>query len=337
MTSSSEDRGSTLRLAAIQLSAFRQSRTALTLSWFPDEPLAGTNPFSGEPLHWSLDALAKLSRHREFSVLRQECKELYEKNLAKKLGQILTFCNELAVDVVVLPEYSIPSTLLEVLANFANRLVIVAGTGFVRESDILQYKQLGIADQLKHGHNAAVVIGPKLAYVVTKAEAMDGEAIEKGRGARIVRLPTGIDLGVAICKDFLLESGPLAKESPDVVAIPALTPSTVAFASDAPRDYLRILANHASAGGSFIHIPDLEFPRFVDRNGTIPLPPRQEGIVIVDFERYRPRPTPTTRTTNRLVARSAIVYEGVSDENTGAVAALTRASNVSQITLDLLR
>jgi hypothetical protein len=261
------------RMTCVQMSALRQSRiSAQSANWLPDEPLAGVNSLASFDPEWSLDKLEKIDSKTTFKDLQTQCRSLYVENIRKKVEQILTFCVELNSDLVVFPEYSIPVEVIETLVKFSEQMLIVAGVGFVRESEQKIFKYHNLNPLPKNGNNVAVVLGPNVKSVVSKKHAADGETMIAGVGIEAFEIGGGVRAAVAICRDFLVDGSAQSSgaSGPHVVAIPALSQAVDAFTNDAPRDFVRIFSNHSDLGGSAIHVPNLTFPAFVNNYGTLP-------------------------------------------------------------------
>lgn len=309
-------RSQSTRLACVQLSALRRSRVSeQTTSWFPDEPLAGFSSLSSFIPTWQIDNLNKCDDTKSFLSIQKECHRINIENFKKKIEQILTFCSKWNVDVVVLPEYALPPELLDTVKKFSERMLIIAGVGFIRNADIPYFAQSGFSPTPKKGNNVAIACGPGISQVIIKKHAAEGETIVAGDGIALLETLGHHKYAVAICRDFIVDGSSLsgADHRPSIVAIPALTPSIDAFHDDAPRDFVRILSNHADLGGSSIQVPNAIFPAFVDKRGTVPLQRNEEAIVILDFDGYPTKPTSLKKTQNRLVCRSAILYESASE------------------------
>ena len=113
-------------------------------------------------------------------------------------------------------------------------------------------------DRVPQGSNVAAVFSGSDCHLVAKRHPAESEEIERGPGIRCVKVHcAGMDLhlGVAICKDYLVVGPSLGgiDPVPDLVAIPAYSKNLTAFSPDAPRDFPRILANHARYGGSTVY------------------------------------------------------------------------------------
>jgi|GEM_PF-2307121 len=308
-----------LRIAAVQLDYQPVTRN-IGAGWRLDEPLSPLNPLAEPDQPKSL--LSNLRNEHPYcrdvcEKLMQESRLTYTNNLTEKLREILTFCFRNAVDIVVFPEYSIPVDSLAALRSFSNRMAIVAGIGYLQRQDIETLKNLGIETQgTAKANNAVVIMSPSKNFLVAKKNPSETEYIQSGSGPVSEKLDLrkgSFTIGVAICLDFIRERGIINQQNPDMVIIPALSQNIEEFTDETPRDFIRIFANHAHFGGTYVGAPLIKGLNFANRRGTTPLEKGVEGIVIVDWDYEHPwpvKPTSTKSLDHRLYARSAIVYKG---------------------------
>ncbi len=329
-----------LRIAAVQLDYQPVTRTSVG-GWRLDEPLAPLHPLDdvSQP-GFLLDTLKIRDR-----LLRDICEKAmkesrhsYIANLTEKLREIMTFCYRNKVDLVVLPEYSVPLESLEALRSFSNSMAIVAGIGYLRRADLKIYQDFGIdVDGAAPGSNVAILLSPQRNLLISKKSRAEGEQITSGSGSRIetMQLTKGaFELGISICLDFLQEKARYYQDNPHVVAIPALSRNVSEFVDETPRNFVRVFANHAAYGGTYIGAPRISGLRFCDQNGSVPLEGGVEGIVIVDWDYDNPwpvKPTKTPATNHKLYARATIAYGGRDREIS------ERLSRIAQMPEDALR
>lgn len=308
-----------LRIAAVQLDYQPVTRN-IGAGWRLDEPISPLNPLAEPDRPSSL--LSNLKNEHPYcrdvcEKLMQESRATYTTNLTEKLREILTFCFRNNVDIVVFPEYSIPVDSLAALRSFSNRMAIIAGIGYIQRQDIEILKNLGIETQgIVKANNGVVVLSPRQNFLVAKKNPSETEFIQPGSGpvSKKVDLQKGsFTIGVSICLDFIRERGIINQQNPDMVVIPALSQNIDEFVDETPRDFIRIFANHAHFGGTYIGAPLIKGLNFADRRGTTPLEKGIEGIVIVDWDYEHPwpvKPTSTISLDHRLYARCALVYKG---------------------------
>jgi len=310
---------SELRIAAVQLDYQPVTRNT-GAGWRLDEPLSPLNPLA-EPDH-PHSLLSNLKNEHPYcrdvcEKLMQDSRISYTNNLTEKLREILTYCFRNKVDIVVFPEYSIPIDSLAALTSFSNKMTIIAGIGYLQRQDIETLRSLGVEIQgIAKANNAVVVLSPSKNFLVAKKNPSETEYIQPGSGpvSKKLDLQKGsFTIGVSICLDFIRERGTINQQNPDMVIIPALSQNINEFIDETPRDFIRIFANHAHFGGTYIGAPLIKGLNFADRSGTIPFEKGIEGIVIVDWNYEHPwpvKPTSTKSLNHRLYARSAIVYKG---------------------------
>ena len=188
----------------------------------------------------------------------------------------------------------------------------MAGLGYVREDDAQYFEELEV-EPPPVGTNAAIILGPSIAFPLTKAHKAEGESMQVGQGVAVVDIDVEkrhLSLGAAICLDYIHAGHTFGSRSQDldIAVIPALSRDCGEFHPSKSRDFVRVVANHATPGGTSIYLPQLEGAAYVGSEGVEPLPAGAEGIVAVDFDRFAERRTGTQSTNNRLVYRSAIVY-----------------------------
>jgi len=302
------------RYAVVQLSfpprGFDTEEQSL---WIPEEPLLGS---TRRPREFDKDYSVRVLRLTDGmsetidSVVRENSARLLA-NERRKLEQILRFCTSAKVDVVVFPEYSVAPENLDVIHGFAQELTVIAGLGIVREGDRDRFEALGIP-MPRAMSNAVAVLGPGVARIVTKKKAAQSEKMEPGKGPSTIEVTQAehaAKFKVAICLDHIAsQSDAAADDGLDWVAVPALTDTVDDFAPKVPRRPLRLFSNHAAGGGTAVFGPDFQGVAFRESTGTEGLPPGNEGVVVVDFEGYRSKPSSLAGVTNRVVLYSQITY-----------------------------
>ncbi|WP_326582405.1 DUF87 domain-containing protein [Streptomyces sp. NBC_00481] len=301
-------------MATVQLDYVPSAVISGQKLWTPAEPLSwGPEPMEPEV---SLSSLGESVG--AFKTTRQKIESELIDFQNRRLEQILSFMEEASIDLCVFPEYAFlaHSTTLRIFAGFAPKITIVAGLGVVRRGEAAALEQY-TADTVPTGANVAAVFSGDACHLVAKKHAAEGEAVVEGEGPRvidIVRNDKTIRLGVAICKDYLHAGSSLAEldPKPDVVAIPALTGNVAPFYPDAPRDFPRILANHARHGGSTVMASGCK-DLFVHQGMPRPIPAGAEGILAVEWHGPAVKPTPIRGERNRVSLRSALVSRSDGD------------------------
>ena len=308
-----------LRIAAIQMDYQPVTRTSVG-GWRLDEPLAPADPLTEPPqpdfLLSSLKGQHSLCRDVCDRAM-QDCRQTYTTNLSEKVREIMTFCFKLGVDLVVFPEYAVPVAALDAFRPFSTRMAIIAGIGYLQRTDIDTLNELGFdLEGVVRANNAAILLSPEKNCIVTKRYSAGPENISSGSGAGIFKLvlPKGsFTVGVAVCLDFVRERSLLTSGEPHIVAIPAMSRNIDEFVKGVPREFVRVFANHAAFGGTYIGAPSIKGLNFTDMNGALPLDKGIEGIIVVDWDFKHPfaiKPSSTHTTDHRLNARASIVYSG---------------------------
>ncbi|MEU5514206.1 helicase HerA-like domain-containing protein [Streptomyces griseoaurantiacus] len=316
-----------LRLATVQLAYVPNIRKDQGHYWLPDEPLLGIPHVS---VTSGGTALAEADLGEEFESRTDEAlddaRRERHRSTELKIKQVLEFCVEHRVDIVVFPECSIPAELVPVLVGYRNRLAVFAGIGQLRDPDASFLAALGFTEAADAVEcNAAVFVSQEELSLVTKRDPAHRESITRGRGPTRVRFVKGrrsYELGLAICMDYVnLRQDFDGEESPpDVVLITALTNPTHDFLR-LPRNYAAVFANHAERGGSAVLAPYVA-GLFVNAElGTEPLP-EGEAIVVADFAGFATRPSSTKPPQNRIHLRAAVLYEDDGADVSGTAGAL---------------
>lgn len=237
--------------------------------------------------------------HGQFAELESRIAGAYLDQLLKRLSTVLRTLDAWNVELVVLPEYSVPWQILKKVASIAPNMVLVAGTHFV-EQDTLRtntYAELGWAGPRPRVKEAVAPIlhGGKLIGLQPKLHAAAGEDIEVGLRWDTIPLPNRSErLGVLICLDHLAREdeefwsivGSKIGEV-NLLVVPSLTPTSSLneFAARSNVDARRagrpiIYTNIAASGGANIFIDD----KNSDAVSVTSLPPRTEGALVADVD-----------------------------------------------------
>ncbi|WP_346139440.1 helicase HerA domain-containing protein [Streptomyces coeruleofuscus] len=293
---------------------------AVQMDFVPSAVIPGHKLWTpAEPLAWGLElmdpevSLANLGKSiGAFKSTRTKMESGLIDFQNRRLEQILSFLEAQSVDLCVFPEYAFITdpTTLRIFAGFAPRLTIVAGLGVPRSTGLAALANY-TDDNVPQSANVAAVFDGTNCHLVAKRHAAEDEDLEQGSGPRVIEITKGgevIQLGVAICKDYLVAGPSLGGhgQKPDVLAIPAFTGNLQAFKPDAPRDFPRILANHSRFGGSTVHASGCQ-DLFVRDGIPTPIPAAAEGILAVEWHGPSERPTPLLKKPNRVSLRSAMV------------------------------
>lgn len=254
--------------------------------------------------------LFSISGLEEIGRLQQNLAEKYISHLNHKVESIVRFAAADGVELLVFPEYSIPPETLPLCKALSEELglAIIAGSHVVTISDAAQeiYKALELtfedprtAPEERVRQAACVVFRPGekptafVKYVKSKWET----ALVKGAPAfHTFQMKTKagrIEVQVLICIEAL--SGKPQREKHNIarlIAITAFTPRVDPFHDEGARALLQgkctLFANVAEFGGSaaFARADNLSL-WFTQKNGSTPLPPRSEALIVVEADLER--------------------------------------------------
>lgn len=302
-----------LRIAAVQLDYAPALSTATGNYWLPEEPAAPNDPLTGPTPELSVRRLREWGATSPLqTTLKLRNERTISDHLNLRLKQVLDYCAAASCDIVIFPEASVPPASLAILSGYSTTFAIFAGIGRIRSSDLADVRLNGIAAEHVH-QNCAIFLDQERRHVVTKMRLADGERAVSGSGTQTFQFHRrGRAYGIAatICRDYLADDDRI-QDAPypiDIALISALSRNTNEFIGRTPR-HLRAFANHAYYGGTCIQVPHLESLGLSDDFGSEPLPARHEGVVIIDYVDLPRKVTPPQAAFNRLVARSAIVYD----------------------------
>lgn len=257
------------------------------------------------------------------SQLRESVAQRQSEFTRSRLVQVLERVNELAVDLLVLPEYSVPANCLSVLTSAAPGLCVVAGSHSVTSSTLKTCLELGLhLDQSDVGKSIAPVRMPdgnwQKVEKLTRSK-FEG-AMRPGTNWDLITARTrrGLKYTVAVmlCVDFINDQDPAfiagvprdIWTKPDIFVVPSYTPTIRDFAAKSRAVVERlhhpvVYANVASVGGTSIYCHFRDQNEFVEGFGTKQLPRGSEGLVVADValkhqQQSSPSPLPVPPTSS---------------------------------------
>lgn len=299
-----------MRIAAIQFDVIPFATTKQGSYWIPSEPGLWPVPPEADNVERISQITDRIPSFRRFT---NEAENQLKSHLHSRLQQTLGFLERNEVDIAVFPEYCFPcdEETLELLNNFRNSMVVVAGIGIPRPTGIGLLKKY-TDDEVDPFNNVVIVADRNNCQVVSKCESSEDEYFSPGTGPRLLEVrmrESSIKLGVSICKDYLAGGhyDPNLQDS-DIIAIPALSNAVSPFLPDSPRDYPRIFANSSKGGGSTVVASGCQGV-FATNNGIEAIPSGNEGIVAIDWHGPLTRPSSIRTKNSRTVLRGAIVSE----------------------------
>lgn len=316
-------RGHATTFARVALVQFDYQPSALLVYPHIEEP---TQLAEGEQGITSLH-LSVTGVESQILSLRRDIAKEHEEFIRRRVCRILDRLNELSVDVVIFPEYSIPASCLSLIGESGEGCV-VAASHTVTPDTVGICRNLGIeVDSSEVGKNICPIRLSRGNWDrVDKLTRSRWEGtLKPGSVWRPIRLRTsqGKDLlfAVFLCVDFLNELDPnLQRIVPrdlwhqvDFGVVPSYSPTLRDFEQRARPVAERagrpiVYANVASIGGSRVYCHFGEMAAFTDRHGTKPLAPGDEAVVVVDlplgpYAQFRHVPTPLpTPPTSELVS-----------------------------------
>lgn len=275
---------------------------------------------------------------RLYKDLQARIREAYLAQIRRRLEIILDVCRQWEVQLLVLPEYSVPAALLECLANRAGEMVVVAGTHQVDFEAFEQgiYERLGAqpSEELLGCSVCPVLNRGRLLGLVQKHHPAKPELgrMKPGRTWEPIDMETaGLPgpMAVLVCLDGFNREGEQfravvaeAFEQCRFLAWPAATrdhtlPAVRAKGNEDAQRKRRpaLFSNYAIGGGSTVYMdegPAVDPKLFPEHAGF--LEPGEEGLIVADINLGLERPGTSTpyELTRSLVpfAAASLVYRG---------------------------
>ena len=257
------------------------------------------------PLISPQGALGLLRSDDRVSSFLVESKGSYVRHVSEKIYAIAAWSAHRGANVLVLPEYSVPATLLPRLHALAQEagLLISAGTHRIRqtESNRQAYKAISVdPDSLVSGNSVAPLLGPdgsvhmepKLAP--SKWEPTSELPPGEHRTYKVHFKDQSVRVAVLPCLDALRldQIGDLwetPSESPQIVLCPSLSPTSELFRTSGAvmvaHETLFAYANSATYGGTTFNVPESWLPSLPGAADPYRrIPDSVEGILEIDFE-----------------------------------------------------
>jgi Flp pilus assembly protein TadD len=255
--------------------------------------------FHGE----DINGLHKLEGLPEVHDLRARIATTFIDHMSHKLRAVVEFAAGQGVELLVLPEYSIPPELLEECKKLSrlSNVVIVAGSHIVNKLALAEYARLTIAKPSADsglGRAACPVFLPNgKCYLTEKIHRAKWEAcLVPGLPTAPVGLSLGqeaVQLEIFICIDAIAEPTPSrsrrGRSATTLTAMPSLTPTTDLFYNRATlllaSGRVTLFANIAEFGGSKLFARAERVKGWlVAPDGTEPIPKHSEALIIVDAD-----------------------------------------------------
>ncbi|MGZ7444267.1 tetratricopeptide repeat protein [Paenibacillus sp. TH7-28] len=268
-----------------------------------------TTNFLMEPTGKNI-GLSKLSASiPSIKSIRTTFMEEYIRYIRTKIFAVISCCSKKDVDVLILPEYSVPANLIPELLEAAkeNGIIIIAGShmiaGNLKEfymsaqfEDLINCEQNTIKDQFIRRAVAPVLFPDGRYQLVFKNKASQWEtnlivSDEVNDWFKVNHKDKDFYIGIKICIDALTDSEfPREANGDRLMIIPSFSPKTNYFdntarflaANEVPVCYV----NEASTGKSKIFgwVHRESSSPYLSNDGTIEIPNGEEAILIADID-----------------------------------------------------
>lgn len=255
--------------------------------------VSGTTDYLIEPFGDNSTSISNLSFPKDKKFC-QRYREKYISWLRAKIINIVKYCSEGHVDILVFPEYSIPVELLAEIENELKQseLIVVAGTHLVTSKNIqLPHNYPKQKDIINHAICPVIASNGMLGYTAKTVQSQweVGLKTELSADVPIIVSPK-CNLAIEICIEALMVSKSLQTHDNTVCIIPSYSPTTIPFYNNAVlnryNEVPTLYANSANLGGSSIyaafspHDPHW----FLDGDHTVPVPKNEEAIIVVSLD-----------------------------------------------------
>jgi hypothetical protein len=257
--------------------------------------------------------LFTLAGIEEINALRQKISAQFVNHLNRKLQAFMTFAAARGVELLLLPEYSVPPESLPTCRALCDELgmAIIAGTHVVtaNPSCVQIYKDLDISlevaptgegQNLKSRQAACVVFLPKakpLTFAKCVHSKWESSLIPGDQPLHSFMMGTKagqIEIQVLICIEALgdVQTGKEKHTHPRLIAIPAFSPTCEPFYNFGNLNLLQgkctLFANVAEFGGSkaFARAENTNL-WFTQNDGTKAIPKGSEALLIIEADLER--------------------------------------------------
>lgn len=250
----------------------------------------------------------------QIKSFQEDVAKAFEEFTIERVRSILEHLNEMKVNLVVFPEYSIPANCLSAIDTSAGDMVVIAASHTTTSSTLEVCNHLGInvtSDDVGR-RICPIRLSPKNWERIDKLTKSKWEMSSKfGAQWKILKIKVDdIDLtfAVLLCVDFINENDPTYQQivprdiwsKVDLGIVPSYSPVIRDFEQRArpvaERAGVPILyANVASVGGSRIYCHFSESDAFVELHSTRPLAAGDEAVIVVDIlpnVQFESKPTP---------------------------------------------
>jgi tetratricopeptide (TPR) repeat protein len=251
--------------------------------------------------------LSSVAGIEEINTLRQKISDRYVTHLGRKLEATLRFAAACGVELLLLPEYSVPPQLLLLCRHLSDelQLALVAGTHVATLNSEAQrvYRELDLP-LAKHpttaepsasvGQALCVVFLPRqktLTFAKSVLSKWERSLVPGDSPSHVFEMNARagkIEVQILICIEALSSEsvGKKKHSQPRLVVIPAFTPSAEPFhhfgSLSLSQGYCTLFANVSEFGGSKAFARcDGTRVWFAEQDGSIPVPAGSEALLVL--------------------------------------------------------
>lgn len=277
--------------------------------------------------------LYTVSATEEITQLRNKIAGSYVSHISAKIESIAAFAAGQDVNLLVLPEYSIPSETLETVKALSEKMhiVIVAGSHIATHHSMKDYQKVGLAtgeESIGRAICPIFIPGSTPQFCQKQQRSKWESSLIPGSPCGPIPVALGtqkVNLQVSICLDAISESGPPAsrarkKSVPAFMAMPSLSPKVDLFYDKArlllAAGEATVFVNASEFGGSrAFATTEYTSSWRIDRDGSEPLPKLSEALVIMDLDlsaQYEVRGSTAGHFPVRSIDTYPLLYENTS-------------------------
>ena len=249
------------------------------------------------------EGLFTVSGIEEITRLRNKIAGSYVTHISSKIESIASFAADQGANLLVLPEYSIPSEILESIKVLSDKMqvVIVAGSHIATHHSMKSYEKVGLGigeESIGRAICPIFVPGNAPQFCQKQQRSKWESSLIPGSPSRPISLVLGtqkVILQVSICLDAISEPPPPVsratkkKSVPVLIAMPSLSPKVDLFCDKArlllAAGMATVFVNIAEFGGSRVFATTEHTSCWrVGRDGSEPLQKLSEAVVIIELD-----------------------------------------------------
>ena len=245
--------------------------------------------------------LYTLGALEEINHFRNKVAEAFTTHISTKVEAVVAFAANHGASLLVFPEYSIPSAVLQACKQLSDGLniTLVAGSHLATQFSLRDYRDAGLsvtADVI--GRAVCPIFVPQQAPKICQKLGRSKWESSLVPGDLCPPVPMSLwgkraFLQVFICLDAITSPGDVkaksAKLGPTVYAIPSLSPTVNLFYDKArlllASGHIVLFVNGAEFGGSRVFARTEHTNRwYTGEDGTLPLPKHNEAVVVLEAD-----------------------------------------------------